>query len=188
MSGERLIWLGGLSLAIGGLLATTGWLLFAILDPPHRGHLSWWWWPNNMLVIGGGLFMLLGLPGFYVAQARPSGVLGLVGFVSLFAGLILSYVAVQAIETTTMPKTPAGMMRIVSIAVPSLAIGVILTATAVWQANVYPKWLAGALLLSVLLGVARRVHQFPVLWAHNLFSMVFTITMGLMGLLMMLLI
>jgi hypothetical protein len=185
MSEEKLMWLSGLSLAIGGVLATTGWLLFAILDPAHRGYLSWWWWPNNMLVIGGGFFMVLGLPGFYVAQARQSGLIGLVGFITLFAGLALSYVAVQAIETTTMPNILPAMMRIASIAVPFLAVGVILTAIAVWQANVYPQWLAWALLLSLLLGVAKQFYQFPAFWEHNLFSMVFTITMGLMGFLMM---
>jgi hypothetical protein len=185
MSEEKLIWLSGLSLAAGGFLATMGWLLFAIFDPPHRGYLDWWWWPYNILAISGGFFMVLGLPGFYVTHAKQSGLIGLMGFISLFAGLILSYLAVQAIETTTMPNTPAGMMRIVSIAVPSLAMGVILTMVAVWQADVYPQWLAGALLLSLLLGAAKQLYPFPALWEHNLFSMVFTITMGLMGLLMM---
>jgi hypothetical protein len=55
MSGAKLIWLSGLSLAIGGFLATTGWLSFAILDPLHNGYLKWWWWPNNLLVISGGI-------------------------------------------------------------------------------------------------------------------------------------
>jgi len=185
MSGAKLIWLSGLSLAIGGFLATTGWLSFAILDPLHNGYLKWWWWPNNLLVISGGLFMVLGLPGFYVTQARQSGIIGLVGFLALFAGLILSYITVQTIETITMPNVPADIRRIVSVAVPLLAVGTMLIVIAIWQANVFPKWLAGALLLSLLLGAVKEVYQFPVLWEHNLFSILFTITIGLMGLLTM---
>lgn len=185
MSRENLIWLGGLSLVIGGFLATLGWLLFAISDPDHRGYLNWWWWPYNILVISGGFFMVLGLPGFYVTQAKQSGVIGLVGFISLFAGLILSYITVQTIETITMPNVPADIRRIVSVAVPLLAVGIMLTVIAIWQANVFPKWLAGALLLSLLLGAVKEVYQFPVLWEHNLFSILFTITIGLMGLLTM---
>ncbi len=52
---------------------------------------------------------------------------------------------------------------------------------AVWQADVYPKWLAGAPLLSILFGAANRLYQFPALWEHSLFAIVFTITMGLTG-------
>ena len=58
-----------------------------------------------------------------------------------------------------MPNIPAGMMRIVSFAVPSLAVGVIFTMIAVWQANVYPKWLVGALLLSILFGAANHLNK-----------------------------
>jgi len=185
VSGENLIWSSGLSLAVGGLLATTGWLLFASADPAHRGYLNWWWWPYNILIISGGLFMVLGLPGLYASYAEQGGILGLVGFISLFAGIILSYVTVHAIETATMPDIPAGMKRFASTAVPCLAVGVILNALSVWQSGVYPKWLAAALLFSLLLGVARRLYSFPEFWERNLFSMVFTITMGLSGFLMM---
>jgi hypothetical protein len=97
MDGEKLIWLSGLSLAAGGIGATVGWLLFAILDPPHHGPAKWWWWPGNILVISGGLFMILGLPGFYVTQAEKIGVIGLLGFISFFAGLALAHIGVHAV-------------------------------------------------------------------------------------------
>ena len=81
MTTDAFLWLSGLSLAIGGFLATVGWLLFAILDVNHTQVAAISWLVLNGLIVLGGVFMALGLPGFYGRQAAQSGWLGLFGFV-----------------------------------------------------------------------------------------------------------
>jgi hypothetical protein len=181
MSAERLLWLSGLSLLAGGLLATTAWVLFARFDPVHRAYTERFWLPFNFMVIGGGFLMVLGLPGFYALQARQSGILGLLGFVIFFAGILFAYVAVHSIQTLTMPNVPGGMMIIVSFAAPSLLIGGLLTALAIWRAGVYPWWLAVALVVAGALGLLREWLPLPPWLARNLFSVVFTLVMAAIG-------
>jgi hypothetical protein len=181
VTAERLIWLSGLALLIGGLLATAGWLLFARFDPDHRAYAERFWLPFNFLVIGGGFFMVLGLPGFYAVQARQSGILGLAGFVIFFAGILFAYVAVHSIQTMTMPDVPPGMMIIVSFAAPSLLIGGLLTALATWRAGVYPWWLAMALIVAGALALLREWLPLPPWITRNLFSAVFTLVIAAIG-------
>lgn len=182
MATEQLLRLSGISLVAGGLLATAGWLLFLVLDPMHRNYTSNLWLPLNFLIIGGGFFMLLGLPGFYVSQAREGGIIGLLGFIMFFAGLTFAYIAVHSVQTMTMPDIPAGMMLLVSFATPSLFIGVLLTAIAIWRAGVYESWLAVALIVSLFLGVLVRIAPIPAWLGRNVFPAVFTLTMLMAGL------
>jgi hypothetical protein len=57
MTEARLFWLSGVSLILGGLLATAGWLLFARFDPVHRAYDEPFWLPFNFLVIFGGFLL-----------------------------------------------------------------------------------------------------------------------------------
>lgn len=181
MTAERLIWLSGLALLLGGLLATAGWLLFARFDPTHRAYAERFWLPFNFLVIGGGFLMVLGLPGFYAVQARQAGILGLAGFVIFFAGILFAYIAVHSIQTMTMPNVPPGMMIIVSFAAPSLLIGGLLTALATWRAGVYPSWVAVALIVAGALGLLGQWLPLPAWISRNLFTAVFTLVMAAIG-------
>jgi hypothetical protein len=182
MTSGMLIRLSGISLITGGLLATAGWLLFAHFDPGHQAYSEPLWLPFNFLVIGGGFFMALGLPGFYASQARQSGVVGLVGFVVFFAGILFAYLAVHSIQTMTMPSVPGGMMIIVSFAAPSLLVGGLLTAVATLRAGVYAPWLAVALIASGLLGLLGQIVPLPDWMARNMFTALFTLTMAMIGL------
>jgi hypothetical protein len=74
----------GFSLLLGGLLATAGWLLFAVFDPEHKDYGGNRGYPLNYLVIAGGFFVALDLPGFYLRQASQAGIWGLIGFLLLF--------------------------------------------------------------------------------------------------------
>jgi hypothetical protein len=181
MTYEKLIWLSGIALIIGGLLATVGWLLFAYFDPTHIAYQERFWLPFNFLVIFGGFFMALGLPGLYASQARQSGVVGLVGFLVFFTGIVFAYVAVHSIETMTVPNVPPGMMIIVSFAAPSLLIGGLLTALTIWRAGVYPQWLAVALVVSGLLGLLTQFIPLPPWAARNVITVFYTLTMALIG-------
>ena len=161
MTIEQLTRLSGLSLALGGLLGATGWLLFALLDPNHSQYSHARWLPLNGLIIAAGVLMALGLPGVYLRQATESGLVGLIGFVILFVGIVLAYLAVHAIETATMPNLPPTMMRIVAIAAPSLFIGAVLTGIATWRSGVYTLWAAALLLAAALLGLMALVLPLP---------------------------
>jgi hypothetical protein len=181
MSAARLMRLSGASLLTGGLLASAGFLLSAWFDPTNTGYQEWYWFPLNFAIIIGGFFIILGLPGFYAAQSRESGIIGFAGHVVLFAGIAFAYLAVHSIQTTTMPDTPPGMRLIVSYAAPSLLIGSLLTAVAVWRADVYARWLAVLLVVAVLLGlVSAFVPDLAWGW-RNVVSSVFTMTIAMFG-------
>lgn len=185
MVSEKLYWLSGLSLVIGGLLATIGWVLFAFSDPGHRNYSGNAWLPLNFLVIGGGFFMAIGLPGFYVSQAKESGIVGLAGFFMLFAGITFAYIAVHSIETVTMPDVPERMMVLVSFAAPSLFLGALLMAFTVWRAGVYPNWLGVAIIVSILLVLLGQFVPLPEMIERNLISVPFTAIVAGAGVLLM---
>jgi hypothetical protein len=56
MNGMALSWLSGLSLVVGGSLATIGWIGFAFIDPNHQ-HQQQHGYPLNLSIIAGGLLM-----------------------------------------------------------------------------------------------------------------------------------
>jgi hypothetical protein len=181
VTSQRLLTLSGLSLSTGGLLATAGFLLSAWVDPAHTGYQEWHWLPFNFLVIVGGFFMILGLPGFYAAQARQSGLVGLAAFVILFAGIAFAYLVVHSIQTVTMPNTPPEMGLIVAFAAPSLLVGSLLTAVAIWRVGVYARWLAALLVIAIVLGIVSTVAPTPVWGWRHVISSAFTLTMAMLG-------
>jgi hypothetical protein len=181
MTTETLFWLSGLSLAAGGLMATTTWLVFALSATRRERHTSRSWLFLNGLVIAGGVLMALGLPGFYARQAAQSGVLGLIGFVILFTGLLVAYVGVHSVETMTMPAVPARMRLLVAVGAPSLFVGIIASGVVTWQAGVYPQAAAAALIVSAILGLLVQLLRVPD-WLQYAVSAVFTISMAWLGL------
>ena len=184
MTADKLFWLSGLSLVLGGIMTFMAWILFAILDPRHQFYQHSRWFPLNLLVIFGGLLMALGLPGFYARQAYQTGVWGLLGFVLFFVGLVLSHIAVQAIETVTMPNVPATMMRFVSVAAPSIFIGIIITGVVTWKSGVYPPSLGIAFILAALVGLLTIIPGVPLIISRNLASTLFPATMAWAGILL----
>jgi hypothetical protein len=167
-----LIGLGGLSMALGGALATAGWLLFARLDPGHQEPAHARWLPLNGLIMAGGLLMALGLPGFYLGQAERSGLPGLIGFLSLFAGICVSHLSVHAIETATMPEVPDRMMLWIRFAEPALFVGASLTGLTTVLAGVTSAWAGGMLVLAAVLGLAARLVPMPPWLGRNVISAV----------------
>jgi hypothetical protein len=185
MASETLFWLSGLSLTVGGGSATIGWLLFALVDRKHKRYEDRSWLILNGLIIGGGLFMALGLPGFYARQAEQSGLLGLIGFVVLFVGIVIPYIAVHSVETVTAPKSPAQMRLLVRVGAPAILVGVMVTGLATWRAGVYPTLPAFVLMGSVLLGLLSRVAPWPKWWERSLIPALLTGTMAWLGLALM---
>lgn len=185
MAVAALFWLSGLSLLIGGLAATTGWLLFALLDPAHQQAEHKSWLLLNALIIAGGLFMALGLPGFYGRQAEEAGFLGLIGFVLLFIGIVIPYVAVHSIETATAPDVPPRMTLWVSVGAPSLFFGMAIMGLATWRAGVYPQPAGILLLLSPLAGLLTMIRRVPPLLRQGLLPSIFTLAVAWLGILLM---
>ncbi len=174
--------LSGLTLVIGGVLATAGWISFAILDPGHQNYSHARWFPLNVLIIAGGVFMALGLPGFYLRQSTQVGILGLIGFIFLFIGIVIPYIGVHSIETVTMPNIPSGMMRFVAIGAPSAFMGILIIGISTWRAGVYPPVLGAAFLTSALVGLLTVIPGIPPWIGRNLAPCGFTASITLAGL------
>jgi hypothetical protein len=181
MDSAALVWLSGLSLAVGGLLATLGWILFVILDPNHERYAGRSWIVLNFLIIFGGVFMAMGLPGFYATQADQAGVIGLLGFVVFFVGIVIPHVAVHSIETVTSPNIPPGMRTLVSIGAPSLFLGALLTGIATYSAAAYPAWLSIGLVVPLLPGLFAQLKPVAAVFTRGVFPALFTGMMTVIG-------
>jgi hypothetical protein len=188
VAADNFIRLSGLLLLLGGSLATLGWLLFSAFDPQHVRTDSPLWFIGNFSVIFGGVFMVMGLPGFFLALSDRAGWFGLLAFILLFVGLAIPYIAVQAIETASAPNIPARMMWFVSIGAPALFLGSLLTGIVILTTGVFPKWLGIALLIAVTLGLMTRlVPMHPVISRGGLISAGYTLVMAAAGYLLMVL-
>lgn len=185
MTNELLFWLSGLSLVAGGVVATAGWFLFALLDPAHQRAERRQWLLLNGLIIAGGIFMVMGLPGFYARQAEEAGILGLIGFVTFFVGVLVPYVAVHSIETATAPHIPRRMRLWVSVGAPSLFFGMIIMGLSTWMAGVYPRAAGILLFLAALGSVFTMVRSVPPLLRLGILPSALSLTMAWFGLLLM---
>jgi len=185
MTIELLFWLSGLSLVVGGVVTTAGWLLFALLAPAHQQTNDKQWLLLNGLIIAGGIFMVLGLPGFYVHQAEEAGILGLIGFVVFFIGILVPYVAVHSIETATAPNIPRRMRLWVLVGAPSLFFGMIIMGFTTWLAGIYPRAAGILLLLAALVSAFTMVRSVPPLLRRCLLPSSLSLMMAWFGLLLM---
>jgi hypothetical protein len=131
----------------------------------------------NLLIIAGGLFIAMGLPGFYARQASKAGFWGLAGFVLMFSGLVLSHLAVHSIETVTMPEVPSRMMRFVSVAAPSIFVGILVTGIVTWKTGVYPPSVGIVIILAANVGLLTVIPGVPLIVSRNLASTVFPVSM-----------
>ena len=184
MTSDPFLTVSGLALVVGGALATLGWLLFAALDPDHAGYERRSWLPWNFLIILGGTFTAMGLPGFYATYADRGGVLGILGFVVLFVGVIIPNVAVHSIETSTMPDVPRRMMVWVAMGAPSELVGAVLTSIALLVSGAYPAWLPILMLAAVGLNLAGQLRRMPARYTRGFFPALLTVVVSLAGILL----
>jgi hypothetical protein len=137
------------SLFVGGLLATTGFVWLGIVDPERTGRAPGWYGINAMVMAGGGL-IAIGLPGVHAADA--AGWLGAIGISVLMAGTMIAYLAVQGIEMVN-HGLPRQAVPLTFVALPCLAVGMVLTALVSLRLGAVPRALPIALLVSLALGV-----------------------------------
>ncbi len=113
--------------AIGAVLASL--LIFLIPGPDGPGGPGSI--PTNVVFVISGLFLLVGLPALYRAQAKQIGVLGLVGVVLLWVAtvlLLLVLSGVQILDVTVPGSIPhPGGEGPPPLAIIPLILGVVLT-------------------------------------------------------------
>lgn len=171
----------GAALVLGGVAATAGWLAFAVANPSHDpGHRSWT--ASNLLIVSGGALLALGLPGAHLHHEARAGALGTVGFVVLFVGIVVPYLAVHSIETAIGAEPVPRVMRIlVAVGAPSIAFGTVATGIALLMADVYPAWMGIALLGAAGAGLAGTFTGASPRYRRGVAPALWTTTMALWG-------
>lgn len=129
---------------------------------------------SSLLGVCGSVFVLLGLPGVYARQAGRAGMLGLLGFlcvwyVTLFQGVLIPFTTVTlipalaaqtvplAVATTPPPTWDAfGLLSLVA-----QVCGILLLGIATLRAGVFPRWTAGLLLATWVLGLVSHLPFVP---------------------------
>jgi hypothetical protein len=119
MSAREFYRLGGLALVIGGLLAATAHVLHieAPADPARLAHYANVSQPIHLLLFAGGVLVLLGWFAQFALQSVRSGVLGLLGFLALFFGILFADLLHCVLEFSVFPLLIAS----VPYATPALA-------------------------------------------------------------------
>ncbi len=181
MSSRTLFRLSGLALLLGAILAIVAVVghnavrqaseLADLTNPPSVMFVR--------LLMVGALLVIVGLPGLYARQAERAGVLGLIGFVMTFVGLLFADVVMTANFAFIMPKIAAtsegraliesglpdpGFMMLIF---PMILIGLLLLGISIMRAKVLPRWIgllfiAGVLFIPVASAVPVISHLFSV--------------------------
>lgn len=181
MSSSRLFRLSGLALLLGAILAIVAVVghnavrqaseLAELTNPPSVMFVR--------LLMAGALLVIIGMPGLYARQAERAGVLGLIGFVLTFVGLLFVDVVMTANWGFIMPEiaaTPEGRALIeaglpapwfMMLVLPTVVIGLLLLGISTVRAKVLPRWIgwlfiAGVLFMPVSFAVPVISHLFPV--------------------------
>ncbi|GHO72195.1 hypothetical protein KSC_110870 [Ktedonobacter sp. SOSP1-52] len=155
-------WSGGI-LLVGGLLSLASSTLSAFLFPGSNATpqqmLGTPWFLSELVLFVGVLLLVMGFPVSYGRQAARAGVLGFIGFVVLWVGMllamgfsmvritvfpVLAQVAPSVLANGDLPIA-AGLLLIFGPAL-LLIVGSILTGIATIRARVFSRW-AGFLLL-----------------------------------------
>jgi hypothetical protein len=167
MSSTTLYRLSGLSLLMGGALGTLAIvgsamvqeeaMLADVTDPLSIAFVK--------LLMVASVLALVGFPGLYVRQAPRAGVLGLVGFVMTFVGLMFADVVSTAEYAFVMPEaaaTPEGRALIsagwfdslpVMAALPTVLLGALLFGIGTVRAKVLPPWVGWIFVSIIPIGI-----------------------------------
>jgi len=160
--------LSGGTLIAASLLSIVNSILSHVLYPspnttPQQA-MSLPWLLVTLVIVIGLLLFVIGLPGMYLRQAERAGVLGLVGFILVFFGSLLSgafftlQVTVFPLLAQVAPKLlegeilPGGMFLLLLVFSLLDMIGAILLGIATMRAHVFPR-LAGVLLIIAGIGM-----------------------------------
>ena len=168
MSSREAFRLAGLALVVGAVLSIVGNLLNTLLftgnDPtPYAGNALFV--PVNILSVVGSALLLLGLPVLYLSRPEGWGVLGLIGFVLIFAtglmfgiffsllGAVLLPYLVQAAPATVKGNGPPAFFPFFILGTVFEVLGLLLLAVPIVRGFVAERWVGYVLLAAAVLGV-----------------------------------
>ncbi|HEV7186834.1 MAG TPA: hypothetical protein VGN28_02965 [Blastococcus sp.] len=154
--------LAGWTLMAGCLLAAAGFVAISLAAPGSGDdrYTDPLWQPLYGVLLAGSVLVVLGLPAVLAVHGRAFRRLTLVGYVGIFAPLVMLNVAETTVEAFVMPylathggvpsETPAGLNAYEGVALLLLIVGAVCLSTAVFRARIVPVWVGGALLASVV--------------------------------------
>jgi hypothetical protein len=145
------------TLIAGAALASAGYLAASLLPGDEPARLTHpLWVPLNALAITGDILMVLGLPAILVGLRGRA--LALVGYVGLFAALVMLNISEGVIEAFVKPylvghggvpdQAPPGFAAYEGVALFFLLVGLLALGVAVLRSGTYPRWVGVAFLLS----------------------------------------
>ena len=178
--------LAGIVLMAGCVLATLGFLGVSLA---MTGSETSWpthslWQPMYGVALTGNVLVVLGLPAILAVHGRAFRRLTLVGYLGIFAPLVMLNVAETTIEAFIKPylashggfpdSIPAGLNAFEAVALLLLLVGAVCLAVAVFRARIMPIWVGVAVLLSLVGGVF--LHSGPTAFVSDylLFAALFT--------------
>jgi len=153
--------LAGMTLMAGSVLAAIGFgaISLAVPGSSNSRYGDPLWQPLYGVLLAGSVLVVLGLPAVLAVHGQASRRLTLVGYVGVFAPLVMLNVAETTIEAFVMPyllhhggipaQTPAGLNAFEAVALLLYLVGSICLAVAVLRARVLPWWVGVALLASL---------------------------------------
>ena len=157
--------LGGWALIIGTIVATIGYLAVGTLVHGHGDarFISSLWEPLNGIAIAGNIIIVLGLPVILTCHDRRAARLTLVGYVGLYATLVMLNISESCYEAFIKPylatrggvpsNPPGGFAIFEDIALVFLLVGLICLGIAVIRAHVFPRWTGALFIVSPFLAV-----------------------------------
>ena len=163
MQSSNLIRWGGLAALVSAVVSIVGDILRLFVDVESAAAATG---ISYALVFGlyllGGVLLLLGLVGLYASQSEAAGVLGLVGFLVAFAGTALLVGALWfelfitpalATEAPELAEAELGLAGFILVLLTG-ALGWVLFGAATLRARVYPRGVAGLLIIGGLVAFA----------------------------------
>jgi hypothetical protein len=168
--------LSGAALILGSVLGIIYYVSEAFISGPFPEALA-----GPVAVIGsligfiGSVLVLLGLPGMYTRQAKPAGILGLLGFllvwyVILFQGVLIPFTSVTIVPVIVTDPAARHLLAAGPLAsfdpfnyvsMVGQTVGILLLAIATLRARVFPRWIAWLLIATLVLNAASFVPFFP---------------------------
>jgi hypothetical protein len=158
--------LAGVALMAGCVLTAIGFvaLSLAVRATGDARYTNAWWQPLYGVVLAGSILVVLGLPAVLAVHRQASRRLTLVGYVGLYAPLVMLHVAETAMEAFIKPylaahggipaEDPTGLSVFETVALVLLLVGTVCLAIAVFRARTMPRWVGVALIASLVAAFA----------------------------------
>ena len=153
------------ALTAGSIIATIGYLAASTMmhGGEHDRFTHSLWTPMSSIALAGDLLMVLGLPAVLVAQQQHARRLTLIGYVGLYATLVMLNIGEGVIETFVKPyllhhggipdNPPGGFPIFEDVALVFLVVGLICLGVAVIRARQLPRWIGGLFIAAPILGM-----------------------------------